>query len=129
MSLQLQRIARSVAKHTLILFGAAAAGVLIAAVTEAGAADRIPDPRPVPTAPRYGLCELPYTLAPGERAVLMCITAWDPRRPTQGIVTIQSNHEAIDATLVKRFPLHRVVVALTNRSIDVVEASATIEIH
>lgn len=126
---RMSHIARSVAKSMLILIAATAAGVLIAAATDAGAADRIPDPRPAPTSPRYGLCELPYTLAPGERAVLMCTTAWDPRRPTQGIVTIQSNHEAVDAGLVKRFPLHRVVVALTNRSIDVVEASATIEIH
>lgn len=130
--MSLQRIARSVAKNTLILIGAAAAGVLIAATTEAGAADRIPDPRPVPTpkpastAPAH--CSIEYLLAPGERSVEAC--AWKAG-PLMGVVTIQSRHEAVDASLITITGRanNRAVISLTNRSTSPVLATAVVEVH
>lgn len=79
-----------------------------------------PEPRPV------DLCELHYTLAPGERAVLLCHRERATRR---GPTVVASGHEAVDASIVARVLPGRVVVALTNRSTEPVQAIALVETY
>ena len=90
----------------------------------------IPDrPPPGPVPDTYPVrCSADYLLVPGERAVLTCI-AHDHRVPVEGSVTLQSGHEAVDVTLVRRLALGRVVLAVTNRGAEPVEGVATVEIY
>jgi hypothetical protein len=74
-----------------------------------------------PSQPR-NVCELPYTLAPGERRVLLCDT--NPRASGRGQFLIESRHDSVDATVIERLPLGRVIVALTNRSDVEITATA-----
>lgn len=79
-----------------------------------------PEPRPV------DICELPYALAPGERAVLLCHRERSTRR---GPTVVASGHEAVDVSIVARVLPGRVVVALTNRSTEPVQAIALVETY
>lgn len=75
-----------------------------------------------PSQPRT-VCEVTYTLQPGERMVLLC-EAPVPRGGLQGIAQIFSGHESVDATLVQQFARGRFVFAVTNRSAAAVTATA-----
>lgn len=81
-------------------------------------------PLPVSPATVYpSRCDVPYTLGPGERAVLLCI-APVPRGGLEGIAQFESGHESVDVSIVRRLPLGRVVFAVTNRSAEPVTATA-----
>lgn len=85
---------------------------------------------PLPTPGQRPHCEVEYLLAPGERAVLACTPYVDIRRPLpQGVVTIQSGHEATDAAYIRRIGHWRqIVFSVTNRSAEPIEATAVVEL-
>lgn len=101
----------------------AALGTLVSC-TPAAAAPPLPLPKPRPH------CEVEYLLAPGERAVLACSPTVDIREPApQGVVTIQSGHEAVDSAYLRRIGQWRqVVFSVTNRSAEAIEGTAIVEL-
>lgn len=80
-------------------------------------------------APRGGwppnVCPVEFLLAPGERSVELCQIK---PGPYAGIVVVQSGHESVDAVLIRSHTLGH-VIALTNRSTDVVAGTALVELH
>lgn len=71
------------------------------------------------------VCPVEFHLAPGERSVELCQIK---PGPYAGIVVVQSGHESVDAVLIRSHTLGH-VIALTNRSTDVVAGTALVELH
>lgn len=69
------------------------------------------------------ICDVPYTLAAGERVVLLC-AAPVPRGGLEGVAQIASGNEDVDATLVHRAGRGRFIFAVTNRSNEPITATA-----
>lgn len=71
-----------------------------------------------PSPPRVypAVCEVPYDLAPGQRAVLLCAVRAPRGTTLEGIVVLESGHEAVDVSLVYSLHTSRHVFRLTNTS-------------
>ena len=90
--------------------------IVVALIAPAAAQVR-PGPPDLPTSPLRiypVVCEVPYSLLPGERKVLSC-DARMPRAGLEGIAQISSGHDEVDAMLVRRTGLARFRFAVTNR--------------
>lgn len=120
----MHRIATAAARALLIII---AAGFIAALASLIASAHATSQPQHIPTLPRdVDICRVAYALAPGERSVLLCLTE-RPRK--RGPVMVQSGHEHVDAVLVRRLYPGRTVIALINRSAEVVEATAIVETY
>ncbi len=69
------------------------------------------------------VCEVPYALQGGERAVLVC-DAPVPRGGLEGIVQFASGHESVDVSLIAKLHRGTAIFAVSNRSADPVNATA-----
>lgn len=61
-------------------------------------------------------CAVPYDLAPGARAVMLCAVRAPRGSTLEGIAQIESGHEAVDVSLVYSLHATRHVFRVTNTS-------------